>query len=85
MLQAQGTGVAMVNGYSGFFPPDHARLRADLRGFPDERSLATLRAHGARWVVVDAPGWDRIDRQVANELTSEPSRVRMVSCSSSRP
>jgi len=71
MLQAEGTGVAMVNGYSGFFPPDHARLRADLRGFPDERSLATLRAHGARWVVVDAPGWDRIDRRIAAELGIE--------------
>ncbi|MCB1041037.1 MAG: hypothetical protein KDA94_16125, partial [Acidimicrobiales bacterium] len=42
MLQNLDTGVPMVNGYSGFFPSDHATLRAQLRGFPDRRSLVAL-------------------------------------------
>lgn len=68
MLQNLGTGVPMVNGYSGFFPPDHATLRADLRGFPDERSLRALQSRGARWAVVDPATWDRVDARAADAL-----------------
>lgn len=71
MLQGLGIGVPIVNGYSGFFPPGHADLRADLRGFPDARSLAALEARGARWAVVDADAWDAVDARAAAALGIE--------------
>ena len=75
MLQNLDTGVPMVNGYSGFFPSDHATLRAQLRGFPDRRSLVALGERGARWVVVDAATWDPFDERVAATLgISEEAR-----------
>ena len=44
----------IVNGYSGFKPPSlYVNVEA-LRDFPDERSLARLRALGVTHVVVDA-------------------------------
>ena len=42
----------LVNGYSGFFPPSYVRLTDAMRGFPDDSSLASLRARGTRYVVV---------------------------------
>jgi hypothetical protein len=42
----------LANGGSGFEPPSQARLRRDLAGFPDARSVAALRALGVRTVVL---------------------------------
>lgn len=42
----------LLNGYSGFFPPSYLRLVAVMRGFPDARSLDTLRVRGARYAVI---------------------------------
>ncbi|HEV8345476.1 MAG TPA: glycosyltransferase family 39 protein [Vicinamibacterales bacterium] len=42
----------LVNGYSGFFPPSYVRLMDAMRGFPDDSSLAALRARGTRYLVV---------------------------------
>jgi hypothetical protein len=42
----------LLNGYSGFFPPAYLRLVADMREFPDARSLDALRARGGRYAVV---------------------------------
>ena len=45
----------IVNGYSGFKPPSlYVNVEA-LRDFPDERSLARLKALGVTHVVVDTP------------------------------
>jgi hypothetical protein len=53
MLQALGHGHPLVNGYSGFFPPDAERVVLLLRRFPDASSLRMLREHGVRYVIVD--------------------------------
>jgi hypothetical protein len=42
----------LVNGYSGYYPPDYFRLLARMQTFPDERSIATLAALDVRYVVV---------------------------------
>jgi hypothetical protein len=68
MLQAIDTGHPMINGYSGFFPPDHRALRQQLIGFPDERSLAALRARDVRYVVIDTASYDDFDRRIARGL-----------------
>lgn len=43
----------MVNGYSGFFPPDHAQLRRLMLALPTPEGLAFLRERGVGYVVVD--------------------------------
>jgi hypothetical protein len=42
-----------VNGYSGFFPADYVALRKEMADFPDDRTLASLRAFGVRRIVVE--------------------------------
>lgn len=46
-------GLPMVNGYSGFTPPNHEKLVQDVRGFPDDTALAALRARGVTHVTVN--------------------------------
>jgi len=49
----------MANGYSGFTPRELSRLRSEVRGFPNRRSVRLLRSIGVRTVVLDralAPG-----------------------------
>lgn len=43
---------AMLNGYSGFFPADHGRLREDLLKFPTNAALQQLRQKQIEYVVV---------------------------------
>ncbi len=45
-------GHPMVNGYSGFFPPRYIGLLGAMVAFPRGDSLAALRAHDVRYVVV---------------------------------
>jgi hypothetical protein len=42
----------LVNGYSGFFPPDYAETLDRLQGFPDDRSIERLRRLDVRYIVV---------------------------------
>ena len=42
----------LVNGYSGFTPVAYEQFAADLRGFPDERSVKALRALRVRYVLI---------------------------------
>ncbi len=44
---------AMVNGYSGFFPPDHRQLRAQMLAFPSKESIEFLRRKAINFVVID--------------------------------
>ena len=46
-------GVALVNGYSGFFPPDYADVIKGLAGFPDEEAFRLLRQHAVTHVTVN--------------------------------
>jgi len=42
----------LVNGYAGFFPPWYGRLTLAMEGFPDDGSVATVKTHGARYILV---------------------------------
>jgi len=42
----------LLNGYSGFFPASYFQLFAIMRGFPDARSLDTLRQRNAKYAVI---------------------------------
>jgi hypothetical protein len=42
----------LVNGYSGYYPPDYVQTMVRMERFPDEGSMARLRAHGVRYLVV---------------------------------
>ncbi|MDX1520577.1 MAG: sulfite exporter TauE/SafE family protein [Anaerolineae bacterium] len=51
---------AMLNGYSGFFPPGYGRIQEQMVAFPNEAAIQTLQAHSIDFVVVheqlpDAP------------------------------
>jgi hypothetical protein len=43
---------SMLNGYSGFFPADHARLREELLKFPTPAGIELLRAKGIVYVAI---------------------------------
>jgi len=53
MLQALRHGHPIVNGYSGFFPPESDRVVVQLRRFPAAGCLRVLRRHAVHYVVVD--------------------------------
>jgi hypothetical protein len=42
----------LVNGYSGFTPPDYAETMARMQGFPDEPSMERLKSLNVRYIVV---------------------------------
>jgi hypothetical protein len=42
----------LVNGYSGYHPPDYLRTLMSMRTFPDDASIARLQAHDVRYIVV---------------------------------
>ena len=42
----------LVNGYSGFSPPDYAETATRLEKFPDDRSVDRLRRLNVRYIVV---------------------------------
>lgn len=42
----------LVNGYSGYHPTDYLQTLMSMRTFPDDASIARLRAHDVRYIVV---------------------------------
>jgi hypothetical protein len=42
----------LVNGYAGFFPGWYRRLLETMERFPDDISVGTVKAHGARYILV---------------------------------
>lgn len=58
----------LVNGYSGFFPKEFVRLKADVQSFPDDKSVVELRMAGVRWCVVDA---DKLKSANVDMLTDQ--------------
>jgi len=45
-------GRPLLNGYSGFFPPQFLELKASMANFPDAKSLKLLEENGARYCVI---------------------------------
>jgi hypothetical protein len=52
MLESRYFQGDMLNGYSGFFPPDHARLRGHMLQFPTSDGLDLLRDMQVDYVIV---------------------------------
>lgn len=65
MLAALDTGHPLVNGYSGFFPRDHADRRERLAGFPDSASLDALASWDVGYAVVDRAWFAEGERAAA--------------------
>ena len=42
----------LVNGYSGYFPPDYAQTLVRMEAFPSDAAMARLRAHNVRYIIV---------------------------------
>jgi hypothetical protein len=47
-----------LNGSSGFFPRSYSELISAMRTFPDDRSLAYLRARGVDYLVLHGRWYD---------------------------
>lgn len=52
MYRSTGHWQPLMNGFSGFIPPDYQELREMMAEFPDDESLGMLRSLGIEWVVV---------------------------------
>jgi hypothetical protein len=69
MLHSMAHWQKTVHGYSGFRPPQHDELYAQLRTFPDDTSLGGLTRFGVTYVVVHtdlyAPGeWEPVRERI---------------------
>jgi hypothetical protein len=42
----------LVNGYSGYFPPEYSQTVVRMENFPDDRSIAQLRNIGVRYIIL---------------------------------
>ena len=49
----------LVNGYSGYYPPEYFATIERMRTFPDAMSLSRLRALGVRYIVVHRAFYER--------------------------
>ncbi|MBW8012921.1 MAG: hypothetical protein FVQ83_17020 [Chloroflexi bacterium] len=54
MVQTLPTEIELVNGYSGFFPPQNSELKWLMLDFPNEEGLAKLRELGVELIFVSA-------------------------------
>jgi hypothetical protein len=48
----------LVNGYSGYFPPEYIRTLQRMTNFPDDQSIAALRSLDVRYLVVQRAYYD---------------------------
>jgi hypothetical protein len=48
----------LVNGYSGYHPLDYLQTLVRMQSFPDDASIARLRAHDVRYVIVHRAFFD---------------------------
>ncbi len=62
----------LVNGYSGFFPPDYWEINGTMQKFPSEKSIALLRRLGVKYVIVHAAEFRRGRWWSAKERLSSP-------------
>jgi hypothetical protein len=71
-------GKPTVMGWASFVPPALERLRLDLRGFPDRRSLVALSALGVRLAVVHPRRWEDERRFHAKRLEAGSGGVTLL-------
>lgn len=63
----------LVNGYSGFTPPQYVAVSDQLNAFPDPTAVEVLRGLGVRYVVAHLESLDAANRQrLANADLSSP-------------
>ena len=63
----------IVNGYSGHYPREFVQTVDRMEHFPDDRSLAQLRAIGVRYIVVHRAFYrDEDYREVINRVAARP-------------
>ncbi len=48
----------LMNGYSGYYPPDYVQTMIRMESFPDDASIARLNAHNVRYLVVHKAFYD---------------------------
>jgi len=65
-------GAAMVNGYSGFFPPDYTDVARGLAGFPDADAFRLLRQRGVTHVTVNCAFYGNRCDTILNVLDAMP-------------
>ncbi|MGH3128277.1 MAG: hypothetical protein ACRDPX_10180, partial [Gaiellaceae bacterium] len=80
----------IVNGFGGFDPAGYDRLRKEVAGFPDARSVQALRALGVRTVLFHpelAPGtvWEDVPEKSTAGLGLERRQVVDVTVFRVRP
>ena len=80
MLQSIVHFRPLVNGYSGFTPPEHDRLFRMLVRFPQEDALAALEAIGVRYVLVhrDGYGGESEWNAALDRLEGQQDRLKLV-------
>lgn len=49
----------LINGYSGYYPPEYIRTVARMENFPDDRSIAQLRSLDVRYIIVHRALFER--------------------------
>ena len=59
----------LVNGYSGYFPPEYSQTVVRMENFPDDRSIAQLRNIGVRYIILHP------NRYVGDEYASLVKRI----------
>jgi hypothetical protein len=67
----------LVNGYSGYYPPEFLELVVRTDGFPDDRSLEELALVGVRYIVVhkafyDADGYRSLLARMMEQPALQP-------------
>ena len=62
----------LINGYSGYYPPDYVRTIVSMAAFPDGPSIERLRAHDVRYVVVHRASY--VQEDYANLLVRMAAR-----------
>ncbi len=71
----------LVNGYSGFFPPSYIVLERAVENLPDDLAMTTIRAHGARYLLIHGERlYGRRYEQLVEQLKQQPE-LTWVSCS----
>ncbi len=74
MVALSGTGVTMVNGYSGLFPDAYEYLSNVMYGYPRRSADGVLRRYGVRYLVVSTRWMNRVPSR-ARRLARDHRRV----------
>ncbi|MDQ3647421.1 MAG: hypothetical protein M3433_02330 [Actinomycetota bacterium] len=74
MVQAVGTGLTTVNGYSGLFPEKYERLTNVMYGYPSEQADAVLRGYGVQYLVVST-SWMNRDTKRSSWLVTHHAKL----------